>query len=66
MSTRDVFVCVPEKGFCIRGEMCQFDHGVDPVVIDNLLPGQPLPPQPPVAAAMPVTPTLSGREFVVS
>jgi len=38
-------VVVSEKGFCVRGDLCEFDHGVDPVVIDNVLPGQPLPPQ---------------------
>lgn len=24
-----------EKGFCMRGEMCPFDHGVDPVVLED-------------------------------
>ena len=35
----------------MRGDLCKFDHGVDPVVIDDVLPGQPLPPQPPPLAA---------------
>lgn len=25
-----------EKGFCMRGELCPFDHGVDPLVVDDL------------------------------
>jgi len=58
-------LCVSEKGFCVRGDLCEFDHGVDPVVIDDMLPGQPLPPhQPPSAAAVPVTQTLSGSAFL--
>ncbi|KHJ89308.1 hypothetical protein OESDEN_10871 [Oesophagostomum dentatum] len=24
-----------EKGYCMRGDMCQFDHGPDPVVVDD-------------------------------
>lgn len=24
-----------EKGYCMRGEMCLFDHGVDPVVLED-------------------------------
>ncbi|KAI8507726.1 RNA-binding protein 26 [Branchiostoma belcheri] len=29
-----------EKGFCMRGELCPFDHGPDPVVVeDSSLPG---------------------------
>ncbi|XP_071057172.1 zinc finger protein swm [Onthophagus taurus] len=24
-----------EKGYCMRGEMCPFDHGVDPVVLED-------------------------------
>ena len=55
-------LCVSEKGFCVRGDLCEFDHGVDPVVIDNVLPGQPLPSQQPSlpAAAAPATHSLSG------
>jgi len=63
LAVRCVFVCVvSEKGFCIRGDLCTFDHGVDPVVIDNVLPGQPLPSQQPSlpAAAAPATHSLSG------
>ncbi|CAL8403460.1 unnamed protein product [Boreogadus saida] len=41
-----------EKGFCMRGDMCPFDHGSDPVVVEdvnlpNILPFQPPPSQPP-------------------
>lgn len=40
-----------EKGFCMRGELCPFDHGNDPVVVQDVLPpgilgfpdGQPIP-----------------------
>uniref|UniRef100_A0A3Q1IUJ6 Uncharacterized protein n=1 Tax=Anabas testudineus TaxID=64144 RepID=A0A3Q1IUJ6_ANATE len=36
-----------EKGFCMRGDMCPFDHGSDPVVVEDVnLPGM-LPFQPP-------------------
>ena len=24
-----------EKGFCVRGDLCVFDHGVDPVVVEK-------------------------------
>lgn len=27
-----------EKGFCMRGELCPFDHGNDPVVVQDMLP----------------------------
>jgi len=60
-------VCVfTEKGYCVRGDLCEFDHGVDPVVIDDVLPGQPLAPQQrsSAAAAVPVTQTLSGAALV--
>jgi len=55
-----------EKGFCIRGDLCEFDHGVDPVVIDDVLPGQPLPPQqPPSSSASSLAQTLSGLAAVL-
>ena len=25
-----------EKGFCMRGDMCPYDHGADPVVVDDV------------------------------
>uniref|UniRef100_UPI00358FFD55 RNA-binding protein 26-like isoform X2 n=1 Tax=Myxine glutinosa TaxID=7769 RepID=UPI00358FFD55 len=35
-----------EKGFCMRGDMCPFDHGTDPLVVDDVnLPSMiPFPP----------------------
>ncbi|CAH1777382.1 unnamed protein product [Owenia fusiformis] len=40
-----------EKGFCMRGDLCQFDHGVDPVIVEDVnlpkvlsFPGGPNPP----------------------
>lgn len=46
------FFFLIEKGFCMRGELCPFDHGNDPVVVQDVLPpgilgfpdGQPIPP----------------------
>ena len=32
-----------EKGFCVRGELCMFDHGTDPVIVENV-PRYPPPP----------------------
>ncbi|KAM6147246.1 LOW QUALITY PROTEIN: RNA-binding protein 26 [Phoenicopterus ruber ruber] len=43
-----------EKGFCMRGDMCPFDHGSDLVVEDVNLPGiLPFPAQPPVVEGPP-------------
>ncbi|XP_043928850.1 RNA-binding protein 26 isoform X2 [Protopterus annectens] len=44
-----------EKGFCMRGDMCPFDHGSDPVVVEKVtLPGMlPFPTQPPVVEGPP-------------
>ncbi|KAM9321550.1 LOW QUALITY PROTEIN: RNA-binding protein 26 [Gastrophryne carolinensis] len=44
-----------EKGFCMRGDMCPFDHGSDPVVVEDVnLPGiLPFPAQPPVVDGPP-------------
>lgn len=38
-----------EKGFCMRGDLCPFDHGSDPVVVEDVnLPGiLPFPAPPP-------------------
>ncbi|XP_065343742.1 RNA-binding protein 26 isoform X3 [Cloeon dipterum] len=39
-----------EQGYCMRGDLCQFDHGADPVIVDNM-PGLSYTPQGmPVAA----------------
>ncbi|XP_069100780.1 RNA-binding protein 27 isoform X2 [Pleurodeles waltl] len=37
-----------EMGFCVRGDLCQFDHGNDPLIVDEVtLPGIiPFPPPP--------------------
>lgn len=48
-----------EKGFCMRGDMCPFDHGSDPVVVEdvnlpNMLPFQP----PPIPGVEPPPPGL--------
>lgn len=30
-------VCIlTEQGFCMRGDLCPFDHGVDPVIVDDV------------------------------
>ncbi|NP_998868.1 RNA-binding protein 26 [Xenopus tropicalis] len=44
-----------EKGFCMRGDMCPFDHGSDPVVVEDVnLPGiLPFPAQPPAVEGPP-------------
>ncbi|XP_018103484.1 RNA-binding protein 26 isoform X1 [Xenopus laevis] len=44
-----------EKGFCMRGDMCPFDHGSDPVVVEDVnLPGiLPFPAPPPVLEGPP-------------
>ncbi|KAG8586273.1 hypothetical protein GDO81_005322 [Engystomops pustulosus] len=44
-----------EKGFCMRGDLCPFDHGSDPVVVEDVnLPGiLPFPAQPPVVEGPP-------------
>uniref|UniRef100_A0A8B9S6B6 RNA-binding protein 27 n=1 Tax=Apteryx owenii TaxID=8824 RepID=A0A8B9S6B6_APTOW len=38
-----------ERGFCVLGDLCQFDHGNDPLVVDEVsLPSMiPFPPPPP-------------------
>jgi hypothetical protein len=42
-----------EQGYCMRGDLCQFDHGADPVVVDNM-PGLAYTPQG-MAVAPPAT-----------
>jgi len=39
-----IFCVVSEQGYCMRGDLCQFDHGTDPVVVDNM-PGLAYTPQ---------------------
>ncbi|XP_053703525.1 RNA-binding protein 27 isoform X1 [Synchiropus splendidus] len=47
-----------EKGFCVRGDHCLFDHGNDPLVVDdvnlpNMIPFPPPPVLPPAGMPMP-------------
>ena len=44
-----------ERGFCILGESCPYDHGVDPLVIGGGLNPYPLglPPPPPPGLPLP-------------
>ncbi|XP_045894908.1 RNA-binding protein 27 isoform X3 [Micropterus dolomieu] len=47
-----------EKGFCVRGDLCPFDHGNDPLIVDdvnlpNMIPFPPPPVMPPVGLPMP-------------
>ncbi|XP_070553399.1 RNA-binding protein 26-like isoform X2 [Ptychodera flava] len=53
-----------EKGFCMRGELCPFDHGSDPVVVEDInLPnvlafsGPPAPPRRPPPPPPPPPPS---------
>ncbi|XP_060792563.1 RNA-binding protein 27 isoform X2 [Neoarius graeffei] len=49
-----------EKGFCVRGDLCPFDHGNDPLIVDDVaLPTMiPFPPpgMPPVRMPLPLPP----------
>ncbi|XP_066562784.1 RNA-binding protein 26 isoform X2 [Amia ocellicauda] len=49
-----------EKGFCMRGDMCPFDHGSDPLVVEDVnLPGiLPFQAQPPPIVEAPPPPGL--------
>ncbi|KAF3705639.1 RNA-binding protein 27 RNA-binding motif protein 27 [Channa argus] len=47
-----------EKGFCVRGDLCPFDHGNDPLIVDdvnlpNMIPFPPPPVMPPAGLTMP-------------
>ncbi|XP_037544195.1 RNA-binding protein 27 [Nematolebias whitei] len=47
-----------EKGFCVRGDLCPFDHGNDPLIVDdvnlpNIIPFPPPPVMPPTGLPMP-------------
>ncbi|XP_054482068.1 RNA-binding protein 27 isoform X3 [Anoplopoma fimbria] len=47
-----------EKGFCVRGDLCPFDHGNDPLIVDdvnlpNMIPFPPPPVMPPAGMPMP-------------
>lgn len=48
-----------EKGFCVRGDLCPFDHGNDPLIVDDvnlpsMIPFPPPPVMPP--AGLPIPP----------
>ncbi|XP_061595453.1 RNA-binding protein 27 isoform X1 [Cololabis saira] len=47
-----------EKGFCVRGDLCLFDHGNDPLIVDDvnlpgIIPFPPPPVMPPTGMPMP-------------
>uniref|UniRef100_A0A669D4M4 RNA binding motif protein 27 n=1 Tax=Oreochromis niloticus TaxID=8128 RepID=A0A669D4M4_ORENI len=47
-----------EKGFCVRGDHCLYDHGSDPLIVDdvnlpNIIPFPPPPILPPAGLPMP-------------
>ncbi|XP_061754649.1 RNA-binding protein 27 isoform X1 [Nerophis ophidion] len=51
-----------EKGFCVRGDLCPFDHGNDPLIVDdvslpNIIPFPPPPVMPP--AGLPRLPPIT-------
>ena len=29
-------ICVAVQGYCMQGDLCPFDHGTDPVVVDDV------------------------------
>lgn len=56
-----VFFSQTEKGFCVRGDLCLFDHGNDPLIVDdvnlpNMIPFPPPPVMPPPGLPMPPIP----------
>ncbi|XP_067279292.1 RNA-binding protein 27 isoform X7 [Pseudorasbora parva] len=63
-----------EKGFCIRGDLCPFDHGNDPLIVDDVtlptmipfppppgLPRMPMPPMTEPPPGMPMPPPPHGQ-----
>ncbi|XP_077360860.1 RNA-binding protein 27 isoform X2 [Festucalex cinctus] len=53
-----------EKGFCVRGDLCPFDHGNDPLIVDdvnlpNIIPFPPPPVIPPGGLPMPPPPPIT-------
>ncbi|XP_068187661.1 RNA-binding protein 27 isoform X2 [Antennarius striatus] len=47
-----------EKGFCVRGDLCPFDHGNDPLIVDDvnlpsIIPFPPPPVMPPTGLPIP-------------
>ncbi|XP_041079404.1 RNA-binding protein 27-like isoform X2 [Polyodon spathula] len=50
-----------ERGFCVRGDLCPFDHGNDPLIVDDvtlptMIPFPPPPGLPPPGLPMPQMP----------
>ncbi|XP_068133640.1 RNA-binding protein 27 isoform X2 [Hyperolius riggenbachi] len=50
-----------ERGFCVLGDLCQFDHGTDPLVVDevslpSMIPFPPPPGLPPPGILLPPIP----------
>ncbi|RXM93015.1 RNA-binding protein 27 [Acipenser ruthenus] len=50
-----------ERGFCVRGDLCPFDHGNDPLIVDDvtlptMIPFPPPPGLPPPGLPMPPMP----------
>ena len=29
-------VCVAERGYCVPGDLCPYDHGLDRIILDNV------------------------------
>ncbi|XP_061164198.1 RNA-binding protein 26-like isoform X2 [Saccostrea echinata] len=53
-----------EKGFCMRGDLCPFDHGLDPVIVEDVsIPPPPYVPGPPVIPSN-GAPRMPGPGFV--
>lgn len=53
-----VFFAQTEKGFCVLGDLCPFDHGSDPLIVDDvtlpkMIPFPPPPVMPPGGLPMP-------------
>ncbi|XP_040262107.1 RNA-binding protein 27 isoform X2 [Bufo bufo] len=51
-----------ERGYCVLGDLCQFDHGNDPLIVDevslpSMIPFPPPPGLPPPGILMPPMPT---------
>ncbi|XP_075712643.1 RNA-binding protein 27 [Rhinoderma darwinii] len=51
-----------ERGYCVLGDLCQFDHGNDPLIVDevslpSMIPFPPPPGLPPPGILMPPIPT---------
>lgn len=55
------FLFFTERGFCVLGDLCQFDHGNDPLVVDevslpSMIPFPPPPGLPPPGILLPPIP----------